>query len=50
MENRSIRVQLEKIARINEIVFEESVINVGALNELAQTDSKHKELIEHLNR
>ena len=48
MENRSIRVQLEKIERLMNM-FEESVIERGRIDELAQT-IQNKELIEHLNR
>ncbi|WP_166702280.1 chemotaxis protein CheA [Bacillus albus] len=47
-ENRSIRVQLEKIERLMNM-FEESVIERGRIDELAQT-IQNKELIEHLNR
>ncbi|GAB6433546.1 MULTISPECIES: chemotaxis protein CheA [Bacillus] len=47
-ENRSIRVQLEKIERLMNM-FEESVIERGRIDELAQT-IQDKELIEHLNR
>ncbi|PEW05451.1 chemotaxis protein CheA [Bacillus cereus] len=46
-ENRSIRVQLEKIERLMNM-FEESVIERGRIDELAQT-IQNKELIEHLN-
>ncbi|AFQ15971.1 chemotaxis protein CheA [Bacillus thuringiensis] len=48
VENRSIRVQLEKIERLMNM-FEESVIERGRIDELAQT-IQNKELIEHLNR
>ena len=48
MENRSIRVQLEKIERLMNM-FEESVIERGRIDELAQA-IQNKELIEHLNR
>ncbi|USK98557.1 MULTISPECIES: chemotaxis protein CheA [Bacillus cereus group] len=47
-ENRSIRVQLEKIERLMNM-FEESVIERGRIDELAQA-IQNKELIEHLNR
>ena len=48
VENRSIRVQLEKIERLMNM-FEESVIERGRIDELAET-IQNKELIEHLNR
>lgn len=48
VENRSIRVQLEKIERLMNM-FEESVIERGRIDELAQA-IQNKELIEHLNR
>ncbi|WP_259417178.1 chemotaxis protein CheA [Bacillus toyonensis] len=48
VENRSIRVQLEKIETLMNM-FEESVIERGRIDELAQT-IQNKELIEHLNR
>ena len=48
VENRSIRVQLEKIERLMNM-FEESVIERGRIDELAQR-IQNKELIEHLNR
>ncbi|MEM5602487.1 chemotaxis protein CheA [Bacillus cereus] len=48
VENRSIRVQLEKIERLMNM-FEESVIELGRIDELAQR-IQNKELIEHLNR
>ncbi|MBG9511817.1 chemotaxis protein CheA [Bacillus thuringiensis] len=48
VENRSIRVQLEKIERLMNM-FEESVIERGRIDELAQI-IQNKELIEHLNR
>ncbi|PFL21953.1 chemotaxis protein CheA [Bacillus cereus] len=48
VENRSIRVQLEKIERLMNM-FEESVIERGRIDELAAT-IQNKELIEHLNR
>lgn len=48
VENRSLRVQLEKIERLMNM-FEESVIERGRIDELAQT-IQNKELIEHLNR
>ncbi|QWG49861.1 chemotaxis protein CheA [Bacillus mycoides] len=48
VENRSIRVQLEKIERLMNM-FEESVIERGRIDELAET-IRNKELIEHLNR
>ncbi|CAH2466393.1 MULTISPECIES: chemotaxis protein CheA [Bacillus] len=48
VENRSIRVQLEKIETLMNM-FEESVIERGRIDELAET-IQNKELIEHLNR
>ncbi|ENQ3080334.1 chemotaxis protein CheA [Bacillus cereus] len=48
VENRSIRVQLEKIERLMNM-FEESVIERGRIDELAEA-IQNKELIEHLNR
>ncbi|AWC28283.1 chemotaxis protein CheA [Bacillus cytotoxicus] len=48
VENRSIRVQLEKIERLMNM-FEESVIERGRIDELAEK-IQNKELIEHLNR
>ncbi|HHY2673368.1 chemotaxis protein CheW [Bacillus toyonensis] len=48
VENRSIRVQLEKIETLMNM-FEESVIERGRIDELAQR-IQNKELIEHLNR
>ncbi|PEA53480.1 chemotaxis protein CheA [Bacillus pseudomycoides] len=48
VENRSIRVQLEKIERLMNM-FEESVIERGRIDELAES-IQNKELIEHLNR
>ncbi|MFD3446021.1 chemotaxis protein CheW [Microbacteriaceae bacterium 4G12] len=48
MENRSIRVQLEKIEKLMNM-FEESVIERGRINELAES-LNNKDLIEHLNR
>lgn len=47
-ENRSIRVQLEKIERLMNM-FEETVIERGRIDELAAA-IQNKELIEHLNR
>ncbi|CAM4369369.1 chemotaxis protein CheA [Bacillus manliponensis] len=47
-ENRSIRVQLEKIERLMNM-FEETVIERGRVDELAAS-IQNKELIEHLNR
>lgn len=47
-ENRSIRVQLEKIERLMNM-FEETVIERGRIDELAAS-IQNKELIEHLNR
>ncbi|MGG2066264.1 chemotaxis protein CheW [Bacillus sp. S14(2024)] len=48
VENRSIRVQLDKIERLMNM-FEESVIERGRIDELAES-IQNKELIEHLNR
>ncbi|MCM3736641.1 chemotaxis protein CheA [Bacillus cytotoxicus] len=48
VENRSIRVQLEKIERLMNM-FEESVIERGRIDELAEA-IQNKNLIEHLNR
>lgn len=48
VESRSIRVQLEKIENLMNM-FEESVIERGRINELAESIN-NKELLEHLNR
>ena len=48
VENRSIRVQLEKIERLMNM-FEESVIERGRIDELVEK-LQNKELMEHLNR
>lgn len=47
-ENKSIRVQLEKIEQLMN-VFEESVVERGKIEDVAQR-LKQKELTEHLNR